>query len=159
MERQSAFWSPKTIDFTSENIRVGALGSSWSAKWGNGATWATWRVLTARTLPKHQQNTLQNASAKNDDFLKFPKNKKVRKSHFRVLAYVYEVFGCSERSKPQSGVWSTSEHLGAPKSPKSNFCIRVRRFGVVWEPQMHFWRFWALRSCSDRHGRPRGPDR
>ena len=77
-------------------------------------------------------------------FWKFQKNKKVRKSHFRVLAYVYEGFGCSERSKPQSGAWSTSEHLGAPKSPKSHFFIRVRRLRVVWEPQMHFWRFWAL---------------
>ena len=32
-ERPNAFWSLKTIDFTSENIRAGALGSSWGAKW------------------------------------------------------------------------------------------------------------------------------
>ena len=73
------------------------------------------------------------------------------------MAYVYEGFGCSERSKPQSGAWSTSEHLGAPKSPKSHFFIRVRRLRVVWEPQMHFWRFWALRICHAPHWAPRAP--
>ena len=71
-------------------------------------------------------------------FRNFQKNKKVAKSHFRVLAYVYEVFGCSERSKPQSCVLGTSERLGAPKSPRSDFFTRVRRFRVVWEPQTHF---------------------
>ena len=88
---------------------------------------------------------------KSEDFWNFSKNKNVAKSHFRVFAYVYEVFCCSGRSKSQSCVLSTLEHLGAPKSPKSDFFIRVRRFRVVWEPQTHFRRPWAVQSCSDRH--------
>ena len=58
------------------------------------------------------------------------KNKKVTKSHFCVLAYVYDVFWCSEGSESQSCVLSALERLGAPKSPKPHFFIRVRRFCV-----------------------------
>ena len=65
-------------------------------------------------------------------FYEFQNNKKVTKSHFRVLAYVYDVFCCSERSESQSCVLSAFEHFGAPKSPKSHFFIRVRRFFPKW---------------------------
>ena len=54
----------------------------------------------------------------------FSKNKKVTKSHFRVLAYVYDVFWCSEGPESQSCVLSALERSGAPKSPKPHFFIR-----------------------------------
>ena len=144
---------PKTSD-TYAKVR---LVSFWSEKSSNGATLATWSFLDEKVCTSIGNLPSRNALEKSEYFSTFSKNKKVAKSHFRVLAYVYEVFGCSERSKPQSCVWSTSEHLGTPKSPKSNFCIRVRRFGVVWEPQMHFWRFWALKCGDVTHWAPRGP--
>ena len=49
-ESPNAFWSLKNIDFTSENIRAGALGSSWSEKWSHGDTLATWSVLDEKAL-------------------------------------------------------------------------------------------------------------
>ena len=129
-ERPNAFWSPKTIDFTSENIRVGALGSSWSEKSAIGATLATWRVLDEKVRTSVGNFPSRIALAKSEIFLTFSKNKKVTKSHFRVLAYVYDVFWCSEGSESQSCVLSALERLGAPKSPKPHFFIRVRRFCV-----------------------------
>ena len=45
-ERPNAFWSPRTIDFTSENIRAGALASFWSEKCSNRDMLVTWSVLT-----------------------------------------------------------------------------------------------------------------
>ena len=96
------------------------------------------------------------ALAKSEYFPTFPKNKKVTKSHFCVLAYVYDVFWCFEGSESQSCVLSALEHFGAPKSPKPHFFIRVRRFCVFGEPQKHFWRSWALLGCSELFGSPRG---
>ena len=127
-ERPNAFWSLKTIHFTSENIRAGALGSFWSEKSSNGATLATWSFLDEKVCTSVGNLPSRNAFEKSEDFLTFSKNKKVTKSHFRVLAYVYDVFCCSEGSESQSCVLSALEHFGAPKSPKSHFFIRVRRF-------------------------------
>ena len=68
---------------------------------------------------------------------------------------MYEGYCCSESSESPKCVLGTLEHFGAPKSPKSHFCIRVRRIWLFWEPQTHFWRSWAVQSCSDRHeGQP-----
>ena len=85
----------------------------------------------------------------------FSKNKKVTKSHFRVLAYVYDVFGCSEGSESQSCVLSALERLGAPKSPKLHFFIRVRRFlRVLRAPKA----LLALLGCSELSRAPWGRD-
>ena len=81
---------------------------------------------------------------KSEDFLEFSKNEKVTKSNFCVFAYVYEVFCCSGRSESQSCVLEHFGGLWRSKSPKSDFLIRVRRFGGVLEPEMHPFRFWAL---------------
>ena len=139
---------PKTSD-TYEKVR---LVSFWSEKSSNGATLATWSVLDEKVCTSVGNFPSRNALEKSEHFLTFSKNKKNTKSHFRTFAYVYDVFWCSEGSESQSCVLSALERLGAPKSPKPHFFIRVRRFCVVREPQKHFGRSWAVRSCSDRHG-------
>ena len=104
------------------------LVSFWSEKSSNGATLATWSVLDEKVRSSVDNFPSRIALAKSGMFLTFPKNKKVTKSHFRVLAYVYDVFGCFERSESQSCVLSALERSGAPESPKPHFFIRVRRF-------------------------------
>ena len=95
--------------------------------------------------PKNVGHVCQNAKVDFCNFIfVFPKNNIFTKSHFCVLAYVYDVFGWFEGSESQSCVLSALERFGAPKSPKPHFFIRVRRFCVFWEPQKHFWRSWAL---------------
>jgi len=100
----------------------------------------------------------RNHLSKSDEIFKISKNKKVAKSHFCVFAYVYGVFARSGRSKSQKCEKLHFLHFGAPKSSKSHFCIRVRRFCPFWEPQIHFWRFWSEKSCPDRHWAPKGAE-
>ena len=47
---KSALWAPKIIEFTSENIRAGALGSLGGAKWWKSAKSGFWSVLTEKPL-------------------------------------------------------------------------------------------------------------
>ena len=108
--------------------------------------------------PKNVGHVCKSAKVDFCNFISiFSKNTKVTKSYFRVLAYVYDVFWCSEGSESQSCVLSALERFGAPKSPKPHFFIRVRRFCVFREPQKHFSRSWALRNCANCHWAPRGP--
>ena len=83
--------------------------------------------------------------------MKFSKNKKVAKSHFRVFAYVYEEIGGLESSKSQKCALSNFLHFGAPESAKADFFIRVRRFYSIRELQNHFFHFWAVPGCPGRH--------
>jgi len=81
--------------------------------------------------PKNVGHVCQNAKVTFCNFIFiFQRNNIFTKSYFCVLAYVYDVFWCFEGSESQSCVLSALERFGAPKSPKSNFFIRVRRFWV-----------------------------
>ena len=71
--------------------------------------------------------------------------------HFCVFAYVYEENGGLGRSESQKCNFSHFLHFGAPESAKSDFFIRVRRFLSFWEPQIHFFHFWAVPGCPGRH--------
>ena len=122
--RKSALFSPQIIELTWENIRAGAPGPLGGGKvhfFGKSAESAFLSKKSFKTIGNFPS---RNHLSKSEDFLNFSKNEKVTKSHFRVFAYVCEVFCCSGRSKSQSCVLSTSEHLGAPKSPKSIFFTR-----------------------------------
>ena len=129
LSAQTRFGAPRTRKnvVTYEKVR---LVSSWSKKSSNGATLATWSVWDEKVRSSVGNFPSRIALAKSGIFSTFPKNKNVTKTHFCVLAYVYDVFWCSEGSESQSCVLSALERLGAPKSPKSDFFIRVRRFCV-----------------------------
>ena len=95
--------------------------------------------------------------SKSENFLKFPKNEKVTKSHFRVFAYVYEEIGGPGRSKSQKCVLSDFLHFGAPESARSDFLTLGRRFCSIWELQNHFWRFWSKKSSCYPKRAPMAP--
>ena len=121
----------KTSD-TSIKVR---LVSFWSEKSSNGATLATWSFLDEKVCTSVGNLPSRNAFEKSEGFSTFSKNKKVTKSHFRVLAYVYDVFWCSEGSESQSCVLSNLERLGAPKSPRSHFLYFSRK-NTLFRPQV-----------------------
>ena len=82
--------------------------------------------------PKNVVHVCKSAKVDFCNFIfMFSKNKKVTKSHFHVLAYVYDVFGCSEGSESQSCVLSTLELKVRRFNCLSFFVIRVRRFLMV----------------------------
>ena len=119
--RKSALFSPQIIDLTWENIRAGALGPL-----GGGKVHFSGKVQKVCFYRKSRSNTSVislrgTICQKVKFFLKFPKNEKVTKSHFRVFAYVYEEIGGPGRSKSQKCVLSNFLHFCAPESPSRAF--------------------------------------
>ena len=131
---------------------MGRLGAPSGAKVQKVRFGAFGPKLSSATISKYK---LWSHLSKSVEIFIFSKNKKVAKSHFCVLAYVYGVFARSGRSKSQKCKKLHFLHFGAPKSSKSHFCIRVRRFCSIWEVQNHFWHFWSV--FSGKYD-PRAPD-
>ena len=127
-ERPNAFWGSKNIKKRRTRMTKCSL-CDFGAKRAPTAPLERLGAFGPLGTPKNVGHVCKSAKVDFCNFIfMFSKNEKVTKSHFRVLAYVYDVFGCSEGSESQSCVLSTLERSGAPESPKSNFFIRVRRF-------------------------------
>ena len=129
-ERPNAFWGSQNTQKRRTRMKKCGL-CHFGAKRAPTAPLERLGAFGPLRTPKNVGHVCKSANVIFCNFIFiFSKNKKVTKSHFRVLAYVYDVFGCSEGSESQSCVLSALERSGAPKSPKSNFFIRVRRFCV-----------------------------
>ena len=129
-ERPNAFWGLKNIKKRRTRMPKCGLGH-FGAKRAPTAPLERLGAFGPLRTPKNVGHVCKSAKVIFCNFIFiFSKNKKVTKSHFCVLAYVYDVFWCSEGSESQSCVLSALERLGAPKSPKPHFFIRVRRFCV-----------------------------
>ena len=135
-ESQNAFWSPQNIK--KRRTRMPKCGlCDFGAKRAPTAPLERLGAFGPLRTPINVGHVCKSAKVIFCNFVfHFSKNKKVAKSHFRTFAYVYDVFCCSEGSESQSCVLSNLERLGAPKSPKSHFLIRVRWFCLFWEPQI-----------------------
>ena len=130
LSAQDAFRDPKNIKKRRTRMKKCGL-CHFGAKRAPTAPLERLGAFGPLRTPKNVGHVCKSAKVDFCNFIFiFSKNKKVAKSHFRVLAYVYDVFWCSEGSESQSCVLSALERFGAPKSPKPHFFIRVRRFWV-----------------------------
>ena len=130
LSAQDAFRDPKNIK--KRRTRMPKCGlCDFGAKRAPTAPLERLGAFGPLRTPKNVGHVCQNAKVTFCNFIFiFSKNNIFTKSHFCVLAYVYDVFWCFEGSESQSCVLSALERSGAPKSPKPHFFIRVRRFCV-----------------------------
>ena len=102
-ERPNAFWGLKNIKKRRTRMPKCGLGHL-GAKRAPTAPLERLGAFGPLRTPKNVGHVCKSAKVDFCNFIfMFSKNKKVTKSHFHVLAYVYDVFGCSESLKSTFG--------------------------------------------------------
>ena len=109
--------------------------------------------LSSATISKY---TLWGHLSKSEEVLIFSKNKKMQKVTSAFL-HTCTAFRLIWEVKSQKCKKLHFLHFGAPKSSKSHFCIRVRRFCSIWEARNHFLRFWSKKIVRSPHWAPGCP--